>query len=149
MKDSVIAIDPGNDTGWACFVSGVLLTCGTDRYPIFFHDPTFSRGARVIIEKPQGRERHSKGSQNQIIDLAIKAGELSGFYKKQPWVKLVTLVTPVEWKGSVPKEIHNRRVLAKLTEQELALLPVRPRARNPYDHNTVDAIGLGLWLLKR
>jgi hypothetical protein len=40
------------------------------------------------------------------------------------------------------------RILSRLTPEELAVVPVRPRART-VDHNCADAIGLGLWKLGR
>jgi hypothetical protein len=49
---------------------------------------------------------------------------------------------PREWKGSVPKPIHNTRVLGKLTSAERKAI-VNDR------HDVIDAIGLGLYYLGR
>ena len=59
-------------------------------------------------------------------------------------------VSPAAWKGQVPKKIHHPRILRSLSEVEreivldvLDLLPASTR------HNVLDAVGIGLWALKR
>lgn len=49
---------------------------------------------------------------------------------------------PREWKGQTPKEIHNRRVMARLTlaDRERIVWPAQSLA-----HNVIDAVGLLLW----
>jgi hypothetical protein len=58
--------------------------------------------------------------------------------------------TAVEWKGTVPKAIHQKRILKTLSPLELGtwaqFKSCMPPARA---HNALDAIGLGLWHLKR
>jgi hypothetical protein len=74
---------------------------------------------------------------NDLISTAIRLGRL--IESSRPG--RLTLVTPGQWKGQVPKDIHGARVLAKLDPEELALVPD--------DHNAIDAVGLLLWALKR
>lgn len=52
---------------------------------------------------------------------------------------------PHEWKGSVPKKIHNNRVYNKLTADEKAAITTN----KTYWDDTIDAVGLGLWHLGR
>lgn len=146
---SLLALDPGATTGWAFFQDGLLEAAGyvksTER---FYYKPKKTLNVRsVLIELPQ--ERHQGGKKTDvrsIITLAVRVGEL-----KREWESRgaqVELVWPTTWKGSVPKKIHNRRVLAALSKAERALLPLRPRAKD-HDHNMLDAVGEGLWKLGR
>ncbi len=147
----VIGIDPGKRSGWALFDRGnALVAAGT-------------MPEREILDSPPGAERYDvpfglvvielpviyptrKTPPADLIDLAVLVGDLRGFYYRAGVE--VRLVTPRNWKGTVPKPIHNKRTLAALTPEERALLPKRPRARD-YDHNMLDAVGLGLWGTKR
>jgi hypothetical protein len=74
---------------------------------------------------------------NDLMQTAIRLG----VYLEACGAAEVRLVYPGQWKGQVPKDIHNRRVLAKLTPEERALVP--------NDHNAIDATGLLLWSLER
>lgn len=52
-------------------------------------------------------------------------------------------IAPSAWKGQVPKNIHRHRILK-------ALKPVEKQAIVTIDnHNTIDAVGIGLWVLGR
>lgn len=54
---------------------------------------------------------------------------------------------PSEWKGQVPKDVMGKRILARLTDEERALvMAVKPASKR---HNTIDAVGLGLHHLGR
>lgn len=99
-------------------------------------------GASLVIEKPRVyRERQWKGDPNDLIDVALvagAAGTLGRFHK---------FVHPDVWKGSVPKHIHTKRVLARLDRNELELVQaIRPKS---LQHNAIDAVGIGLWTLGR
>lgn len=145
---TVIGIDPGRTAGWSRFFDGHLAEAG--RMPsevILTQPPEANIGpAAVVIELPQVYPHHSRGDLNQLIDLAVLVGDLQGFYRRNGCDAI--LVTPVRWKGSVPKPIHNVRVLEALTDEERDLLPKRPRGSG-FDHNMIDAVGLGLWLLRK
>jgi hypothetical protein len=45
---------------------------------------------------------------------------------------------PSEWKGQVPKDVMNERVLKRLSVKEHEALVSS-------DHNTLDAVGIGLF----
>jgi hypothetical protein len=99
---------------------------------------------RAIGEKPLLTQHRPVNSSPDIItrgnDLIQTAIRL-GVYLEACQTSDATLVYPGQWKGQVPKDIHNRRVLAKLTPAERALVP--------NDHNAIDATGLLLWALER
>lgn len=146
-EDRLLAIDSGSradrpNMGWALFVDAKLLEAGLvgsgKRLP--------NVNAKVIIEAPRWYPREYKIDTNDLLDLSILVGEIKGMYEERGC--LVLLVWPRSWKGTVPKKIHNERVLAALTEEEVALLPLRPRAKD-HDHNVLDAVGIGLWKLGR
>lgn len=145
---TVLGIDPGRNAGWAQFFDGRLVDANTWPSNQLIATPPEIRilPAAVVIEVPRIYPRGGKGDPNQLIDLAVMVGDLAGYYRRRG--AQVELVTPRRWKGSVPKAMHNARVLAALSETERALLPKRPRARD-YDHNMVDAVGLALWLLDK
>ncbi len=142
---NLISVDPGNTTGWAAFSGTSLVEARTTT-----SDELFGGGLPgwmgslplVLIELPQ----HVKAPVMDLITLAVGVGEYKRFYEGQGCC--VELVWPRTWKGTVPKKIHNQRVLAALTPAELAVVPKRPKAKD-VDHNTCDAIGLGLWKLGR
>lgn len=94
----------------------------------------------MVIELPQVYPV-SKGDPNDLISLAVVIGALvegfGGHYTQ--------LVKPREWGGQTPKKTKNQRVLKALRESEKAKI-VSVGAK---DHNTLDAIGIGLWKLGR
>lgn len=147
--DYLLAFDPGETTGWALFRAGRLIAAGSAKSAdgLEHYMPDEAEKTRwVLIELPQERHHGRKTNVRSIITLAVRVGEL-----KREWEARgaeVELVWPTTWKGSVPKSIHNRRVLAALSEEERALLPKRPRAKK-HDHNMLDAVGEGLWKLGR
>ena len=135
----IIAVDPGKNTiAWAAFTNQSLIAAGiktdglvswvAERAGIF---------SRVIIERPQIYPQ-SKGDPNDLIDVAITVGlclTLSQFS---------TIYRPREWKGQVPKKIHNARALDKLRPGERHILGELVK-----NHNVIDAIGIGLYYLGR
>lgn len=142
---AVIGIDPGRRTGWALFREGVLTEAGVFKaQDLSSFQPAVGSGV-ALIEKPVIYPARNVPS-NDLIDLAVVVGELSALCRFAGYK--VKLVAPRTWKGSVPKSIHNKRVLSVLTVEEVEKLPRRPRAGD-YDHNMLDAVGLALWHLKR
>ena len=133
----LVAIDPGKSTGWAAFDAvKALYACGHtdgDR-PVF----PWQRGVveTLVIEIPHTGP--SKATVEDLLVLAFRAGLVAGIIGATQ----TRTVRPQEWKGSVPKRIHHERVKALLWAPELALLAGHP-------HDTIDAIGLGLWALGR
>lgn len=151
MYRSVIGIDPGKRTGAAVFWQNDLWSAfyfdrskAFDELPIVPFLPVI-----IIIEKPWIYPLGlGKGDPNDLIDLAIFAGEIAGWYRARLAGVEIVFVAPRTWKGTVPKAIHNERVLAALTADERKILPKHARAKG-FDHNMIDAVGLALWQLER
>jgi hypothetical protein len=155
----LLAIDPGLDTGWALFsTAGQLVACGLG-------DPRLSDRHRVadlrtvVIERPFVYPRGQTKNPNDVLSLAVNAGEWGGLYRQWADVKYVL---PFQWKGSVPKKISHARISAKLSDAEKAVVDTamargrscaskalgRPIARS-LQHNVLDAVGLGLFTVSR
>lgn len=97
----------------------------------------------VVIELPQVRKREhqraaKKGADpNDLIQLAAVVAAISDRFRHDG----VRAFLPEEWKGQVPKKIHNERALARLDAAELAVIPQLASSKL---HNVIDAIALGL-----
>jgi hypothetical protein len=126
----LIAIDPGASTGFAVYTDGILTHAGTG-LPDLMCDV-------VIVEKPEHRPG-GKTPVNDLITLAFTAGQCASAYHGAT----VYAFKPSQWKGSVPKRVHHPRIRALLEPHELAVIPKNAK------HDTWDAIGLGLFALKR
>lgn len=137
----LLAIDSGANTGWALFDSaGALRACGLKVMPDEWPEPI----TRIVVERPHTGRTHARAK--DIITLAIRAGEVGGIWS---YITGVTpeYIEPSRWKGQVPKKRMNEIVEAKLTPQELKLLNnIRPKSAQ---HNVLDAIGIGLFLVGR
>jgi hypothetical protein len=137
----MIAVDPGNSTGIAVFANDHLTHVWhvSDMGEAEIMAPL--EGERVIIERPTIYPK-MRVPPNDILTLAIRVGRYQEWYESQG--ARVTLVEPRTWKGQVPKPIHHKRILAKLFTNELRALG---EYRTQID--VLDAVGLGLWALKR
>lgn len=135
---SVDPAKPGGNVGLAAFRDGVLLHCwlGAEHCPIGFD--------ALVIELPQVYPGPRNEDPNDLIQVTRTVGWFERIAQESG--ARTTLVKPRDWKGTVKKEIHNDRVLARLTPAELALLPKLCKSKL---HNVIDAIGLGLWKLGR
>lgn len=157
----LLAIDPSiRCAGWALFkVSGgrELVAAGTvdqssDEVMSFrvanflarFEDQSnwpLACVTDVVLEFPQVYPGSQEENPNDLMPLAAQAGAILYAFGHQR----VTLVAPRDWKGNVEKHAHNERVLGRLSPAELARVPTQARSRKyPYNHNMVDAIGIGL-----
>lgn len=158
---TLLAVDPSiRAMGWATFDDGQLIGAGVENA---------SSGVRVSIteqvlrslrlvdqlpggidtlvsETPQVYPGPSEEDPNDLLPMAWQVGQLTARYRHS----LIYLYHPREWKGQASKEAFQPRILERLSAEELALLPVKTRARKwPYDHNMTDAIGIGLYHLGR
>lgn len=135
------AIDPGACAGLAVFGAGALL----ERVDLVRGPGPRIVCDRLVVERPIIRGR--KVDANKIATLAARAGELvgaSGFGGAVEWVE------PYRWKGQLPKDVMGRRILARLTPVELSLWETTADAwPRGLRHNALDAVGIGLWALRR
>lgn len=108
-----------------------------------------------VVELPRiyPHAAQQKGDSNDLLDVAAVGAAFMGisyFDLKSADDASILLqhmvsVFPAEWKGQVPKDVMNRRVLAKLTEEERGLVG----DAGAKTHNTLDAVGIGLHYLGR
>lgn len=137
---SLLAIDPGNKTGMAMF------------------DDDFGRGWRlthaqvvrpddgdgyvlpdvVVIECPT--RVFAQATTRSICKLAMTAGRYVERYRRAH----VETVEPRDWKGTVDGDIMTERIKAALSPEERNLC-----AKYKFDHNMLDAVGLGKWALRQ
>lgn len=95
----------------------------------------------LVIEKPQIYPGPKQENPNNLLDLTGVGGYIAGCVGAD---RLVT-VLPRQWKGQVPKAAMNERIFDKLTNVERGRI-IRHGAK---DHNTLDAVGIGLFHLGR
>jgi len=92
----------------------------------------------LIVEHPQVRHR-SRADPNDIVDLATIAGACCSSTS----VNTTLLVEPNRWKGSVPKKIHQERLLGKLP-----LMWINKIDTAKPDHDIIDAVGIAWWAIQ-
>lgn len=153
---TLVTIDPGKKSaGVAIFRHGLLWDCMFVRARAHEHMcitagfvgfALDSRDNEAMIEVPRVYPKGHTPNPNDLIPVAVVAGMFGRVLAGKG--ARVRFVAPKTWKGSVPKEVHNRRVTKKLTDAELRVLdkcglPASLR------HNVVDAVGIGLWTLRR
>lgn len=93
----------------------------------------------AVIEFP--KVHRDTPNAESIVRLAAACGaytallQAAGFYTE--WVE------PRAWKGTVPKDIMYKRILAKIPESQYANI------ERIHDHNVIDAVGIGLWKIRK
>ena len=139
-KGILLAIDPGkNSTGIALFGGGELLDVELAKDPYHVANLAMNPVDEVIVELPRAYGPRSPVDPNDLILLGALAGFLVGITPcNRRWY-----IHPQDWKGQMPKEIDNQRTIRHLKDNERQLLGARP------NHNVVDAVGIGLWVLGR
>ena len=133
---TLLAIDPGAKQGWAVFAGGVLVAVGKGAAPMRAIDV-------LVIERPESRGGRTNTPVDDLITLAIRAGETVGRHRAHLHpAGTVRWATANEWKGQTPKPISHGRAIKALTPDERALVEgVGPDA--------LDAVAIGLWYLER
>lgn len=144
---ALLAIDPGSCSGVALFYANVLVWAWGGSVHEIGRPPMgwgFA-GSDFVIEIPQIYPGSQEEDPNDLVRTSITAGRwierMCALGAREP-----VEVRPREWKGQVPKTIHNARVRARMTVGEISLLPDLPKSKM---HNVIDAVGLGLWRLGR
>jgi hypothetical protein len=146
---NVLAIDPGKAMAHAVFVNDVLAIAGHGMLSQAEVRETVGldySGTTVVIETPRWYGANNRVDVNDLLGLAEHVGELRSFYAGMGLH--VEQIWPRTWKGTVPDDIMQKRILNALSKEERERVPLRPRARD-VNHNISDAIGIGLWRLGR
>ena len=158
---NLVAIDPGVKTvGWAFFMDNVLVDCNITRSKnglMHEHADDYNKkfpprddivASHGIIEVPQiYQQRLWKGRQEDLVNVIYMAGSIAGVIYQLSHVELRT-VKPHEWKKNVKKDIHNKRIISRLNTEELDIFNACDAPKS-LRHNVIDAIGVGLYALKR
>jgi len=135
MSVYILGLDPGADQGWALLRDGELISCGLG-------EPLAS-GCLCIVERPT-IYKYGKAKPEDIITLAIRAGMAAG--RAQSRGCTVEWVEPRTWKGTISKDMHHRRIRAKLQHMEtLVLGQVEKALPEGKFHNVMDAVALAKW----
>jgi hypothetical protein len=148
VKGSLVAIDPGENTGGAYFVDGVLVWSGLLSLLDGAH--TAMRADRLAIEVMYIHQNDLRGQSapvvakrmNDLLSVNIHAGQ---------WIRSINAahtrrLFPHQWKGGLDKATHQPRILDALTPDERATIPKLAASKL---HNVIDAIGIGLFALER
>lgn len=157
MRDFLLAVDPGlRGAGVALFNGRELVNATWVENPVSSgRGPKvwaplgrniwlWSPGAlvsKLALEMPQVYPGMPKTDHNDLLDLA---GVL-GCVVTQFSMAEVAWFFPATWKGQVPKEIMNKRVKERLSMGEARKIV----HKGALDHNTYDAIGIGMYYLGR
>lgn len=175
MTGTILALDPGARTGAALFSGGQLVravclllnepaapcaVCLACRAQPCVHRvqlgalvrqlraavPELHQVDAAVIERPAWW-KSSTPSAPALLALADVAGALQGAVLALG-VPAVLAFAPRAWKGTTPKDEHQRGILASLDPAELEILPRAPRTGR-YVSDPLDACGLGLFVLGR
>lgn len=95
----------------------------------------------MYLEVPQVYGGPRAEDPNDLIDLAGVDGAIASRYASSN----LNFFLPRQWKGQVPKDKMTQRIKEQLFDFELA----RVKSAGAKDHNTYDAIGIGLFVLGR
>lgn len=140
----ILAVDPGKSAaGMAWFDQGRLLAA--EYVGVLWWDSQIKTFPlrELALERQYLTKKHPRPM--DIVDLAFAAGTVKGMVRAHWPYCAVTEYQPVRWKGNVPKPIMIRRIRAALSADELT----RIHRIGSKDHNTFDAIGIGLYALGR
>ena len=123
-----------------------MILCGLARGKNWIHTVRAVPAMEVdkLLIEDQQVYRNSGVDANSLLAVARVVGGVA-FHVKPGKIELVR---PARWKGQVPKEICNRRTVAKLTPSEKVLLELS-NCPASLEHNLLDAIGIGLWAIRR
>lgn len=107
--------------------------------------------AMVVVESQTVAMHHTKNP-GSIVLLAQVAGAAVVSAQETWTVRRTWLPRPNEWKGSVPKLVHQKRIARKMrwaaTERSGYVVPVDPPVKlsklSGWKH-LMDAVGLALW----
>lgn len=161
--DYVVAIDPGlRACGVAVFTNGELTWCALVKNPeqkargpaawrsmgvalhqavSLYHMPK----STVWVVEQQQVYRFGKGDPADLLELSgVVGAAVAGTLTSS---KLIGYL-PRQWKGQVPKATMVARIRERMRPSERVVLAEAAVAPS-LEHNVVDAIGLGMYYLRR
>lgn len=145
----ILTIDTGTHSAWTLSEHGRIKDCGL---VLVKHDRPLQplpevTGALVYIERPVYRP-NEQVDPNNIITLGIKVGRF-----KETYLVLgnkVIEITPVDWKGSTPKDIQNARDAQALSPEETVIVQrALSRVAASHHHDIWDSVGINVWACRK
>ncbi len=136
----LVSIDPGkHSSGFAVFKDGKLIQCGMAKRAAEINSE-WSPDIVIMEHMVIYDRKRWKGDPNDLIDASIAGAFIAG--DLHPTV----FKTVKDWKGQTPKAVSKDRILSLLDDAERSVIPNYVKSLM---HNVIDAIGIGLWELKR
>ena len=163
---TLFSFDPGlRGTGVAVFENKVLVACAYVRSPnkkdrgarawkdmgwaahTWYHKTMDGWSPDAVAHEQMQVYRASlqKGDPNDLLELAGVCGWVAALVGTDC---KVTPYLPRQWKGQIPKDVHAKRILGRLNPNEAQVLKAEKIPKS-LEHNVIDAIGIGLYHLKR
>lgn len=99
----------------------------------------------VVVERMEWRKGDGRSVPGDLLRVQAVGFGVAGLLGGR-----VVSYTPGQWKGSIPKDVHHRRIREALTHEELAILD-RTLQTIPRRHRkeALDAVGIGCYHLGR
>lgn len=118
---------------WADMGHAVYHAVGSTRWDVIAHE-----------QMQVYRASLQKGDPNDLLELSGVCGWICGLLDPEDVVSYL----PRTWKGQVPKDVHAKRILGRLTPEEAEVLKAAKIPKS-LEHNAIDSIGIGLYYLRR
>lgn len=141
MHDKIIGVDPGvGYCGYALLWGDLRAYYSDSLFDLKSFLKSFADSDTIfVIEVPTLRSA-SPVKKSNILDLSYSAGFYAGLAAAHGCV--IETVTPAAWKGSVPKKVHQARLIEKHPEILQAVMKHIPKSKQEH---AVDACGLAYW----
>lgn len=168
--DTVVAVDPGRNQGVAVFhrppparhmgfsLVAAELVEGQSRevndlinelrektrlylQGVFQTNPGVGYPVAAITEYMEWRPDDARSVAEDLIQVSTGAAVVVSAISGNLW-----FIPPPDWKGTVPKDICNTRVLSLLSPGERKRIPSLPEKKL---HNVIDAVGIGMFFTRR
>lgn len=143
---TLLTLDSGRNTGWAWWqvVPGgwILGYCGLYIWGREKYQPhvAIPYAPCIVVEVPQAYPSDSPKKTNDLFRTTQKGALAAGYLRPE----VVHFLPAHDWKGGVPKDKHQPRILERLSPRELGLLPASGKR-----DDVLDAVGMGLVLTGR
>jgi hypothetical protein len=149
MRYSLASIDPGSIYAAVAFwAEGELVKISViDRDGIHLDCAIVDTAKTAVLEKMAWYPGRPNSSPKDLIEVSLFGAYVAGRLTDGK----VTAVLPQVWKGSVSKAISHKRIESKLRPAELVVLHdyLDTRGAKKRQLDVMDAIGIGLWQLRR